>query len=428
MFRFTNTPHHYAPLQQSSDESQRKDSDTSISSTSKLPVIGPRNPPSWVEVVPWDVRSLVLKELTRQPAFEAVQADLASYARTSKAASNDVKAFHHQWRDPRASLLSSRNLIQCAWEVATAQGWFGREKAFVSAIKSAASGLSAIILDGRAGVAYEAYVPAAISALLESDIEHLHLRLGYSRHMESDCHEQLEGLQELITASMERLKKGKSLPTVFLHVQGIPVSEIAATLKTSAVRLNIVGFALCFSSDNFKIDIKIDEMDNKSYFMAGYGKAKLADWDALFSQLKDIRYLNLSGWRGKDLSAALNPWFHQFQKLEELHLPMSAVTAPCFVGISQAIKAKTTFKCLGIDYADIKPVLGAAGRAELISAMKNNPAMLFINPAEQPVFKNWAKMEPFWRAGRYLISPISHAIRALPEIYSQVDFFKPATS
>jgi hypothetical protein len=264
MFRLAHMPHDYTPLNPHSDEIRRKDSDTSISSTSKPPVIGPRNPPSWVEVVPWDVRSLVLKELTRQPAFEAVQADLASYARTSKAASNDVKAFHRQWRDPRASLLSSRNLIQCAWEVATAQGWFGRENAFVSAIKSVASDFSAIILDGRAGVAYEAYVPTAISALLESDIEYLHFRLGYSS-MKLDCGAQLKGIQALITASTERLKKGKPLPTVFLHVQGIPVCEIADVLKTSAVRLSIMGLSLCVSSENFKINVREDVMGKKLF-------------------------------------------------------------------------------------------------------------------------------------------------------------------
>jgi hypothetical protein len=428
MLRRTHTPHDYTTPNSHLDEVRREYSDTSTSSTSKPPVIESRNPPSWVELVPWDVRSLVLQELTKQPQFEAVQADLASYARTSKAASTDVKAFHRQWRDPRASLLASRNLVQCAWEAATARSWFSPKKEFISAIKSAASDFSAIVIDGRAGVAYEAYVPAAISALLESDIEHLHFRLGYSRHMESDFCDQLEGLQELITASMERLKKGKSLPTVFLHVQGIPVRTIAATLKTSAVRLNIVGFALCFSSENFKIDVRADEMGKKTFFMGDYGKAKLADWDALFSQLKDIRYLNLNGWSGKDLSAALNTWFHRFQKLEELHLPQSAVTAPCFVGISQAIEAKTTFKCLDIDYADIKPVLGFDDSADMISVLNNNPEMRLIRTTTYPVLTESLGLKPFWEQGRYLISSIPHAMRALPELYGQVDFFRPATS
>ncbi len=428
MFPITNTPHDYAPLQQSSDESQRKGSDPLASSASKQPVIQSRNPPSWVELVPWDIRSLVLRELAKQPAFEAVQADLASYARTSKAASNDVKVFHRQCRDPRASLLASRNLVQCAWEAATARSWFSPKKEFISAIKSAASDFSAIVIDGRKGVAYENYVPAAISAILESNVEHLHFRLGYSSYMESHFSDQLEGLQELITASMERLKKGKSLPTVFLHVQGIPVRAIAAILKTSAVRLNIVGFALCVSPENFKIGVREDEMGEKLFFKGIYAEAKLADWDALFSQLMDIRYLNLNGWIGKDLSAALNRWFHQLQKLEELHLPQTSVTVPCLVAISKTIEDKTTFKCLGIDYADFTPVRGFGGRADLISALNNNPEMRLICTTTYPVLTKKLGLKSFWEQGRCLICDIPHAMRALPEIYGQVDFFKPATS
>ena len=423
---FTNTPHAYAPLPQISDAVLPKDSDASTSSAPKPPVIQSRNPPSWVELVPWDVRSLVLTELTKQPAFEAVQADLASYARSSKAASHDVKAFHHQWRDPRASLLASRNLVQCAWEAAKARSWFSLEKEFISAIKSAASDFSAIVIDGREGVAYEAFVPAAISALLESNVEHLHFRLGYSA-MKFDHTDELEGIQALITASMERLKKGKSLPTIFLHFQGIPVSIIAAALKNSPVHLNIVGLSLCGDPRNFKIDAALDELGRK-YLLAGCQfKAKLADWDALFYQLKDIRYMNLTGWEGEGLTTALSRWFHQFQTLEELHLPMCEITRPCFVGLSQTIENKTTFKCLGIDHLSRKPVHGYAGRADLISVLEKNPDMRIIDYFDRPVLK-WAAMEPFWKEGRYLISSIPHAMRALPEIYGQVDFFKPATS
>ena len=425
---FTNTPHAYAPLPQISAALPPKDSDASASSAPKPPVIQSRNPPSWVELVPWDVRSLVLTELTKQPAFEAVQADLASYARTSKAASHDVKAFHHQWRDPRASLLASRNLVQCAWEAAVARSWFIPEKEFISAIKSAASDFSAIVIDGREGVAYEAYVPAAISAILESNVEHVHVRIGYSRQMQSDFGDQLEGIQALITSSMERLKKGKPLPTVFLHVQGIPVRAIAAALKTSTIRLNIAGLSLCGDPDNFKIDAALDELGN-TRLLGGYRvEAQLADWDALFSQLKDIRYMNLTGWKGEGLSAALNRWLHQFQQLEELHLPMCEITRPCFVGLSQTIENKTTFKCLGIDHLSCIPVRGFAGRADLISILKNNPDIRLIAYSGHPVLKDWPAMEPFWKEGRYLISSIPHAMRALPEIYGQVDFFKPATS
>jgi hypothetical protein len=441
-------PHNYDPIPQHSGEGSEKDADLLNPSITHSPVLATRTRPShplqtqphtiktddgdsrhsWVEMLPWDVRSLVLTELTKQPAFEAVQADLASYARTSKAASDDVKAFHRQWRDPRASLLASRNLVQSAWDVATAQGWFGQEKAFVSAIKSAASDFSAIVIDCRQDVAYEDYVPAAISALLESNVEHMHVRLGYSRKLKKDAGDQLKGIQALITSSMERLKKGKPLPTVFLHFQGILVSAIAAALKNSPVHLNIVGLSLCGDPGNFKIDAGLDELGNK-YLLKGFRfKANLADWDALFSQLKDIRYMNLTGWEGEDLSEALNRWFHQFHQLEELHLPMCEITRPCYVGLSQTIENKTTFKCLGIDHLRRKPVHGYAGRADLFSVLENNPDMRIIDYINHPVLKGWPDMEPFWKEGRYLISSIPHAMRALPEIYGQVDFFKPATS
>jgi hypothetical protein len=227
---------------------------------------------------------------------------------------------------------------------------------------------------------------------------------------------------------MDRLKKGKSLPTIFLHVAGIPVSDIAAALKNSPVHLNIVGLSLCSDPCHSKIDAGLDELGNKQLFGGGREEEKLADWDALFSQLKDIRYLNLTGWEGEGLSEALNRWFHQFQKLEELHLPICEITRPCFVGLSQIIENKTTFKCWGIDHLHRKPVPGYAGRADLMSALENNPDMRIIDYFDHPVLKGWPGMEPFWKEGRYIISSIPHAMRALPEIYGQVDFFKPATS
>ena len=452
MFLFTNVtkensfPHDYAPLPKNSGEGSAKDIEPLNPSVTHPPVLTTRKPPShllkaqpetiktddghsrhsWVDMVPWDVRSLTLKELTKQPAFEMVQADLASYARTCKTASNDVKDFHRTWRDPRASLLASRNLIQSAWEAAIARSWFSPEKEFISAIKSAASDFSAIVLDGREGVAYQACVPAAISALFESNVEHLHLRLGYST-MESDCGAQLKGIHALITASIERLKKGKAMPTVFLHVQGMPVREIAAALKTSTVRLDIVGFSLCSYSDNFKVDVFEDKTGRKFTRTGICDTAEFADWNSLFSQLKEIRYLNLNGWNGVGLSVALDSWFHQFQQLEELHLPMCEITQPCFVHISNTIQNKQSFKCLGIDNSQITTTRGFVGRADLISVLKNNPDMRIIRPTLHPILKDWAEMEPFWREGRYLISAVPNAIRALPEIYGQLDFFKPAT-
>ena len=453
MFSSTNAPkengfpHNYDPIPKHSGEGSEKDTDLLNPSITHSPVLATRTRPShplqtqvdtikpddghsrhsWVEMLPWDVRFLVLKELTKQPAFEAVQADLASYARTSKAASNDVKDFHRTWREPRASLLASRNLVQSAWDAATAQGWFGRDKAFVSAIKSAASAFSAVILDGREGAAYVAHVASAISALYESNVEHLHLRLGYS-DMEPDCGTQLKGVQALITASMERLKTGKPLPTVFLSMQGIPVREIAAALKASPIRLNIIGLSLCSYADNFKMDV-FEDKAGRRFTRTGFCEtAEFADWNALFSQLKNIRYLDFNGWSGADFSRALDSWFHQFQQLEEFHIPLCEVNQPCFVQLSNTIEKKGIFKCLGLDYAQITPVRGFAGRADLVSAMKKNPAMRVIRPTPHPVLKDWAEMEPFWREGRYLISAVPNAIRALPEIYGQLDFFKPATS
>jgi hypothetical protein len=136
----------------------------------------------------------------------------------------------------------------------------------------------------------------------------------------------------------------------------------------------------------------------------------------------------LNGWIGKSLSAALNRWFHQFQNLEELHLPQTTVTVPCFVGICQTIQDKTTFKCLGVDYADIKPVRGFGGRADLVAVLSNNPEMRLICTTTYAVLTEKLGLQPFWEQGRCLICDIPHAMRALPEIYGQADFFRPATS
>ena len=193
--------------------------------------------------------------------------------------------------------------------------------------------------------------------------------------------------------SKKRLASGRPLPSVFLSVSGGTVKQLAATLKASPVSLNIVGLSLCGNPHSLKIGQQKKETVDDMLGSISHEDAQLEDWNALFAQLKDIRYLNLSGWAGKGLSDALVAWFGPQSSLAELHLPMCHVTVPCLVHIVTTIQARTSFKCLAIDLLTFEHVPGYAGGASLSRAMKNNPDLIVITRTDSPVLEKSNELE-----------------------------------
>ena len=382
---------------------------------------------SWIEVVPQDLRIRALTKIPRKSVMEFVLDDLASYARTSKAAYQDVIGLHHQWREPRASLLASRHLISSAWEAAEAKGWFGREEAFKCAIKSAAEAYSAIILDGREGAQFSAHVPAAVSALLDSNIEHLHLRLGYSNYNDGLFNAApVSAIEALIQGCKKRLEQGKSMPTVFLHVQGMPARLLADALRESPVSLNITGLSLCSHPENLKIQLQGPKAAAEINQLVSRECARKTDWDGLFSSIKGVRHLHFSGWEGLLFGQALVEFLSSSSSLEELHMPMCLVSHAQFDAMTEEIQKKKSFKALGIDVLAFYIDTVYRGQSRLLKALKNNPDMVLISRRyeSKPEVLHGA-LAKFWREGRYISTPYPNAMRALPEIYGKADLFGP---
>lgn len=399
--------------------------------------------PSWVENIPLDVRLRVLNEVVSQPGAEAAQRDLANYAQTSKIARADVREYHRLARDPRASLLASKNLARDAWQTAK-QNWFGKAEAFQSALKTAAAGYSAIHLDGRYGIAdFADYTPAAVSAVLESNIDHLHLKIGYPYYQSVlPARGALACIKALSDGCMKRLGEGKPLPSIYLHIDGIPIEHLAAALRKSPVRLNILGLSVCSYRANAELESTWPGKSvNEIMKLVQTESSDLESWHILFNQLSGIRYLHLSGWTGYDpigelldlpgqtsdpLGAALRRFVRKSNSLEELHFSKSVLTLQNYGPISISISKNPRLKRIVFDYvgyADLKVRYRGLGSAQVL---ERNPNLILVEKADVPVALH-PRLEQYRREGRYQLNGYPQTMRDLPEIYSKVDFFKPAS-
>ncbi len=400
-------------------------------------------PPSWVETIPLDVRLRVLSEVVSQPGAEAAQQDLANYAQTSKIAQADVREYHRLARDPRASLLASKNLARDAWQTAK-QNWLGRAEAFQSALKTAAAGYSAIHLDGRYGIAdFADYTPAAVSAVLELNIDHLHLKIGYPDYQSVlPAQGALACIKALSDGCMKRLSEGKPLPSIYLHIDGIPIEHLGTALRESPVRLNILGLSVCSHRANAELESRWPGKSvNDMVKLVQTESSDLESWRILFNQLSGIRYLHLSGWTGNDsigelldlpgqtgdpLGAALRRFVRKSNSLEELHFSKSALTLQNYGPISISISKNPRLKRIVFDYVaytDLSVRYRGLGSAQLLG---RNPNLILVEKADVPVALH-PRLEQYRLEGRYQINGYPQAMRDLPEVYSKVDFFEPSS-
>ena len=98
-------------------------------------------------VIPLEVRFQLLHFLVYRRHPVTASDDLFSYAKTCKAGSSDVHAYHEIISDPQQALLASRSLIKCAWAQALTHGHSNRAIMFVQALQKLSSTYTAVYLD-----------------------------------------------------------------------------------------------------------------------------------------------------------------------------------------------------------------------------------------------------------------------------------------
>ncbi len=393
---------------------------------------------SWTALMPQEVRLLTLSALGQQRDKRLFAGDLASYACTSQAAADDVRNFHRIYRDAGASLLASRHLIRDAWELARTRMFFSRNDYFESLIRASASMYSAVVVDGRidfkenssfAGVANR-----ALGLLLQGGIDYVHLRLGYpdigvdSTSYAPDHESALEPIETLSRDSLERLRQGKPAPSAFLQITGVTPDQIARCLAKSAIRLNIAGMSLC--SDDRHLQRELNTGSSRAGPQADVKMKKYPifaltrdTWDALFSQLNDIRYLDLSGWGGTSLASPLADFLSRTAHLEKLHLSNCQFSEQDFRRMLTAIRQQGNLKFLSLE--EIEPPLSIRSQTALAQLLEKLPKIrvsLGINQTAE-VQQRFAG---YWLESRIVFDNCPKVHRDLPEFEGAVDLLKPA--
>lgn len=394
---------------------------------------------SWTEMMPQEIRLLTLSALGRQRDAELLERDLASYACVSKAAQEDVRDFHKIFRDPRVSLLASRHLVCNSWGLARTRSLFFRSDCFKTVLKTAAAIYSAVTVDGRLGCeenrSFADVANTALEALLQTEITHIHLRLGHpdidfdgSNHA-ADHNDALVLITTLINGSLQRLRQGKPAPSAFLQIQGLTPNQLAERLAESPITLDITGLSLC--SDRRHVDGDLNNHSSPVWEPFGLKRqpcqryALLREsWDVLFLQLKKIKYLDLTGWGGASLSDSLTDFIAKGARLEALHLSNCQLESSDFRRLIRTIQKRACLKVFAID--KIKPALTPGAQRSLLQLLDALPEIRVIMGVDQPLAVR-QRFARYGDEGRVVYEDCSQTMRDLPEIYSGVDLFKPAT-
>lgn len=127
-------------------------------------------------------------------------------------------------------------------------------KAFRSSVKALVDNYSAIIIDGRIASADAKLTTHAMPIILQSQVEYVHLCIGYPDIAHDgtwgvlDRESALDCLKSLIVGCIHRLGEGRPLPAVFLQIEGLAPSEVGDILQNTPICLTITGPSLC--SDN----------------------------------------------------------------------------------------------------------------------------------------------------------------------------------
>jgi hypothetical protein len=110
-------------------------------------------------------------------------------------------------------------------------------------------------------------------------------------------------------------------------------------------------------------------------------------------------------------------WLKDNQSLEELHLTNCCLGDASIVRLHLALKQHANLKCLALDgyhYFD------NAAEAELVTLLKETPDLILILGRKISID---SPLESYRLEGRVICDRYPQAMRDLPEIYGEADFF-----
>jgi hypothetical protein len=401
---------------------------------------------NFITTIPLEVRLQVLNFVVRNRHPVVANDDLISYAQISKSALADVETYHATYDEPHQSLLASRALVKKAWEKAKSNSFFNRAEVFENELKKLATSYTAIYLDVRSLNSFISEIgcdmrltlpqnpvqlgPECIAAVVRADKpKFIHLRLGFDRLDVSELGDykyHKQSLRALMMESKQRLQRKVELPEFFLEVSGLKLSSLLFQIEKAERKakldchLKISGLSLVGLKASAFSKIQTPTKD-KVIRVSGYFDLSADRWLHCFKKLRQLKYLDLTGWPSDTMAEGLISWLKDYHRLEELHLSNCGLDNDSVLRLCQVLRDGNQLKFLGIDgyqYFD------SDVEAELARLLENNPDLKII------FGKNFAADSPlelYRLNGRIICDRYHQQIRDLPEIYGATNFFTDGT-
>ncbi|MCF8164676.1 MAG: hypothetical protein K9J47_07510 [Sulfuritalea sp.] len=398
-------------------------------------------------VIPLEVRFQLLHFLVYRRHPVTASDDLFSYAKTCKAGSSDVHAYHEIISDPQQALLASRSLIKCAWAQALTHGHSNRAIMFVQALQKLSSTYTAVYLDVRGDTTWLPYKnyqtrdrlpfsptvlgPESIAAVMCSEkLSFLHLTCGFPEGegiVNNSYHrnyayfdEYMNGCFNALTEGCtKRTNKGIRLPLIFLEVSEMMLQDFVKYFDNPKIKLSISGLYLHGAME------KVFDANflKESHRLQLEGPTQIDSyvWSQCIEKIGKLKYLHLEGWGGDSMIEGIADWLKDNQSLEKLHLTNCCLGNESIHWLCQAIERHTTLKYLAVDGYHYFDTLGERALASLLKA---NPD-LTLNLGHKISTDN--PLESYRLQGRVICDRYPKAMSDFPEIYGELDFFSIPT-
>ena len=394
-------------------------------------------------VVPVEVRLQLLHFLAYRRHPITASDDFFSYAKTCKAGSNDVLAYHDIISDPQQALLASRSLIKRAWMQSLAYGISNRAIKYQEALQSLALPYTAVYLDVRGDTTWLPYKnyqtrdklpfsstalgPESIAAVIHSEkLNFIHLTCGFPEGegiVNNSFHKNYTYFDDymngcfnaLIDGCAKRTNKGIRLPSIFFDVFELSLQDFVKYLDNSKFKLTISGLYLHGAMESVFDTSLLQENDRLQ--LIGPCQIDAGVWSECIEKIGKLRYLQLQGWGGDTMIEGIADWIKDNQSLEELHLTNCCLGNASIGRLYLALTQHANLKCLALDgyhYFD------KAAETHLATLLKETPDLQLILGRK---ISAASPLEPYRLEGRVICDRYPQAMRDFPEIYGELDFF-----
>ncbi len=394
-------------------------------------------------MIPLEVRLQVLHFLVSRRHPVTASDDLSSYAKTCHTGSNDVRSYHEIMSDPQQALLASRSLIKQAWARALTHGLSNRAIMFQEALQKLASAYTAVYLDVRGDTTWLPYKnyqtrdrlpftpavlgPESITAAMRSEkLSFIHLKCGFPEgegKVNNAYHANFAYFDDymkgcfgaLAYACAARVKQSLRPPAVFLEVFELTLQDFIKYLDTQEFKITLSGLYLHGAMDSVFDTSSLHESQRLQ--LEGPSQMDSLAWSECIEKLGKLKYLHLQGWGGDTMLEGIASWIKDNQSLQELHLTNCCLGNLSIGRLCLALKQHENIKRLALDgyhYFD------HAGEAELASLLEKTPELILILGRK---ISSDSPLEAYRLQARVICDRYPQAMRNLPEIYAEADFF-----